>query len=156
MSFGSICAQFFRASGGEFKWSLTAVNRRAAQLLRPGVISATLLGVRYSSSSLDKSYGSNDISKMYVSHWEPLGVSESCRTRIPGWSNPRVYWTNAVAIRCTWEHLGAPATSLGAAGSASGNPLSVYHKPGSTSNHCRAVWEKRHLLWECCWCTWKS
>jgi len=28
------------------------------------------------------------ISKMYFGHWEPLGVSESCRTRIPGWSNP--------------------------------------------------------------------
>ena len=27
--------------------------------------------------------------------------------------------------------------------------------PGSTLNHCRAVWEK-HLLWECCWCAWKS
>jgi len=27
--------------------------------------------------------------------------------------------------------------------------------PGSTVNHCRAVWEK-HLLWECCWCAWKS
>ena len=51
---------------------------------------------------------------MYFGHWEPLGVSESCRTRIPGWSNPRVYWTDAVAFRCTWEHLGAPATFLGA------------------------------------------
>jgi len=30
------------------------------------------------------------ISKMYFGHWEPLGVSESCRTRIPGWSIPRV------------------------------------------------------------------
>jgi hypothetical protein len=27
--------------------------------------------------------------------------------------------------------------------------------PESTLNHWRAVWEK-HLLWECCWCTWKS
>jgi len=27
---------------------------------------------------------------------------------------------------------------------------------GSTSNHSRAVWEKQHLLWERCWCTWKS
>ena len=55
----------------------------------------------------------------------------SCRTGIPGWSNPRVDWTDAVAFRCTWErwqkiwvdigglvttreHLGAPVTSLGA------------------------------------------
>jgi len=63
-----------------------------------------------------------------------LGVSESCRTRITGWSNCRVYWTDVVAFRCTWEYLGAP---------------------GSTLNHCRAVSEK-HLLWECCWCAWKS
>jgi len=31
-----------------------------ARLLSPGVVSATLLGVKYSSSSLDKSYGSKD------------------------------------------------------------------------------------------------
>jgi len=92
---------------------------------------------------------------MYFGHWEPLGVSESCRTRIPGWANPRVNWTDAVAFRCTWEHLGAPATSLGAPttslgapgsasdkpGSANHKPGSANHKPGSTSNHCRAVWE---------------
>ena len=54
------------------------------------------------------------ISKMYCGHWEHLGVSESCRTRIPGRSNPRDFWTHAVAFRCTWEHLGAPMTSLGA------------------------------------------
>jgi hypothetical protein len=53
------------------------------------------------------------ISKMLLSHWEPLGVSESCWTRITGWPNPRVYWTDAVAFRCTWEHLGAPVTRLG-------------------------------------------
>ena len=27
--------------------------------------------------------------------------------------------------------------------------------PGSTLHHCRAIWEK-HLLWECCWCAWRS
>jgi len=43
------------------------------------------------------------ISKLYFCLWEPLRVSESCRTRIPGWSNPRVDWTNAVAFRCTWN-----------------------------------------------------
>ena len=54
------------------------------------------------------------ISKMQLCHWEPLGVSESCWTRIPGWSNPRVYWTDPVAFKSTWEHLGALATRLGA------------------------------------------
>jgi len=88
------------------------------------------------------------ISKMSLCYWEPLGVFESCRTRILGWSNPRVDWTDAVAFRCTWEHLGAPMGILGAPGS-TGN------WPGSTSNHCRAVWEKQHLLWEHCWCAWK-
>jgi hypothetical protein len=89
---------------------------------------------------------------MDFGHWEPLGVSEMCRTRIPGWSNPRVDWTNAVALRCTWEHLGALAaklgaltTSLEAPRSARGKPVSADHKPGSTLTHCRAVWEK-HLL----------
>ena len=36
------------------------VNERAAQSLHPGVVSATLLGVTYSQSLLDKSYGSQD------------------------------------------------------------------------------------------------
>jgi len=57
---GMICPQFFGASGGEFKLSLAAVNKRAAPSLRPGVISASLLGVKYSSSLLDKSYWSKD------------------------------------------------------------------------------------------------
>jgi hypothetical protein len=37
-----------------------AVNKRAAQLHHPAVNSATLYGIKYSSSSLDKSYGSKD------------------------------------------------------------------------------------------------
>jgi len=49
-------------------------------------------------------------------------VSESCRTRIPGWSNLRVDWTEAVAFRCTWEHLGVPTTSLGAPATSLGAP----------------------------------
>jgi len=104
-----------------------------------------------------------DLSKIYFSHWEPLGVSESCRTRIPGWSNPRVYWTDGVDSRRTWEHLGAPATclgvpmtTLGAPGTACNKPGSASHKPGSTSNHSWAVWEKQHLLREHCCCAWKS
>ena len=57
---GSICVQLFRASGGEFKKSLVAVNKRAARSHHLGVISAPLLGVKYFSSSLYKSYGSKD------------------------------------------------------------------------------------------------
>jgi len=83
-------------------------------------------------------------------------VSESCQTRIAGWLNPRVYWTDAVGFRCTWEHLGAPMTSLEAPG-CTGNkpgspdqkPGSPDDKPGSKSNQGRAVREK-HLLWEYC------
>jgi len=54
------------------------------------------------------------ISKMYFGLWESLGVSGSCRTRILGWLNPRVHLTDAVRFRCTWEHMGAPVTTLGA------------------------------------------
>jgi len=54
------------------------------------------------------------ICKMWLCHWEPLGVSESCRTRIPGWSNCRVDWSDPLAFRWTWEHLTAPATGRGA------------------------------------------
>ena len=96
-----------------------------------------------------------DISKMYFGHWEPLGVSESCQTRIPGWSNSRVDWNDAVAFRCTWEHLGAPGANLGATttslgapgtpddrpGCADRKPGCADNKPGSTSNHSRAVCE---------------
>jgi len=45
--------------------------------------------------------GDSIISKMYFSPWEPLGVSGSCQTRIPGWSTYRVYLTDAVASRRT-------------------------------------------------------
>ena len=77
---------------------------------------------------------------------------------------------------CTWGHLGAAATSLGAPTAclgATGNhgdkPRSASDKPGSpgdksrssgdqsgsTPDHSRAVWDKHHRL-ECCWCAWKS
>jgi len=42
------------------KHYLAAVNMCAAQPLHPGIVSATLLGVKYSSSSRDKSYWSMD------------------------------------------------------------------------------------------------
>ena len=67
---------------------------------------------------------------MSLFHWEPVGVSESCRTRIPGWSNPRVHWTDAVAFRCTWERLGAPATSLGAPATSLGAPQITVEQSG--------------------------
>ena len=86
-------------------------------------------------------------------------------------------------IGCTWEYLGAPATSLGAITTSLGAPGRAGNMQGSTSdksgsagdksgsagymsrsagdksgnslNQSRPVWEK-HLLWECCWCAWKS
>jgi len=72
---------------------------------------------------------------MNFRHWEPLRVFESCRTRIAGRSNPRVYWTDAVVLRCTWEHLGAPVTSLGAPTTNQGAPGSAGNKTGSTWEH---------------------
>jgi len=92
--------------------------------------------------------------------WECLRVVglESQGGQIPGLTGP-----DAVAIRLTWQHLGAPATELGAPTTSLGAPASVDYKPGiagdkhgSTSNHCTAVWEKQHLDWQCCWCPWKS
>jgi len=59
-------------------------------------------------------------------------VSESSRTRIPGWSNPRVDWTNTVAFRCTWEHLGVPATRLGAPMTSVGAPATSLRAPQIT------------------------
>jgi hypothetical protein len=68
-------------------------------------------------------------------------VCERCRSSIPGWSNPRVYWTDAVDFRCIWEHLGVPVASLGAPTTSLGAPVSANHthgcanhKPGS-ANH---------------------
>ena len=52
------------------------------------------------------------INKMFFYFWEPLGIFGSCRTRIQGWSNPRVDWTDAVAFSCPWEYLGPPVTNL--------------------------------------------
>jgi len=62
------------------------------------------------------------ISTMQLCHGEPLGVSESRRTRIPECSNPRVDWTNAVAFGCTWEHLWSPIRSLEAPVTSLGAP----------------------------------
>jgi len=96
------------------------------------------------------------ISKIYFSHWEPLGVLGSCWARIPEWSNLAVDWTNELAFKCTlkrWQQIckdiGDLVTSWGALRNAG-------DKSGSTSNHCRVGWEISHILWECCWCMWKS
>jgi hypothetical protein len=96
------------------------------------------------------------ISKIWLCHWEPLEVSESCQTGITGRSNPRVDWTNTVAFRYIRVHLGAPATRLGVPTTSLRVPGSTDDKPGTTMNHCRAIWEKQHLLWEHRRCTWKS
>jgi hypothetical protein len=52
------CPQFCGNWDGEFKLILAAENKHVAWSLCPGVISDTLLGITYSSPSLDKSYGS--------------------------------------------------------------------------------------------------
>jgi hypothetical protein len=49
------------------------VTKRTSGSLRPGVVSATLLEVKYSSSSLDISYGSKD------DGYDPEGVGEGTR-----------------------------------------------------------------------------
>ena len=59
-------------------------------------------------------------------------MSESCQTRIPGWSNSRVDWADAVAFRCTWEHLGAPETRLGAPTTSLGAPAASLGSPRIT------------------------
>jgi len=55
--------QFFGTFGGKLKQSLAAVNKRGAQLLHLGVVSATLFSVRYSSLWLDISSASKDTLK---------------------------------------------------------------------------------------------
>jgi len=52
---GFTCPQFCCNPRGEFELSLMAVNKCAAQLLCPSIISATLFGIKYSSSLLDRS-----------------------------------------------------------------------------------------------------
>jgi len=49
---------------------------------------------------------------------------------------------------CTREHLGAPVTSLGTPTTTLGAPTTILGEPttclgapGSTSDHCKAVWE---------------
>jgi len=58
--FGSTRPQFFGDSGGEFKWSNMEVHKCVAGSLRLGLVSATSVGIKYSASLVDESYGSND------------------------------------------------------------------------------------------------
>jgi hypothetical protein len=107
------------------------------------------------------------------------GISDDCytctrRVMVIGLRTP---WSTGENFGCTLEHLGVPAISLGATTTSLGAPGSTGVKSGyagdkswcasdrsgcacdnsgSTLNHCRAVWEKQHLLRECCWCAWKS
>jgi len=53
--FGLSCPKFFGTSGGNINESLAVVNRRAVWSLGLGVVSATLSGVEYSSSSMARS-----------------------------------------------------------------------------------------------------
>lgn len=57
LRFGLICLPFIGPAGGEIEWSLVVVNKRTGRSLRLGIVSANLLGVKNSLSSLDKSYG---------------------------------------------------------------------------------------------------
>jgi len=52
-----------------------------------------------------------------------LEASGSRQTKVRGWSYPRVDWTNAVAFRYTWVHLGALVTRLGVPMTRLGVPL---------------------------------
>jgi len=76
------------------------------------------------------------------------GISDDCYTSTMGvigisLGTPRSARGN---FGCTWEHLGAPTTSLGAprcagvqSGCADDNPRSTGDKSGCTSKHSRAV-----------------
>jgi len=78
---------------------MAAANKRAAQLLYPGVNSATLVGVKYSTSSLDKSYASKD-------DWhDPEAVAEGTR--------PLLGILSSLLTGTCWclAHLHSPHTS---------------------------------------------
>jgi len=99
------------------------------------------------------------ISKMYLCHRKAPGVSERMWSVNLDASIAGEYET--LGGHSCWPSdylgvpvtsLGAPTTSLGAPGSTGDKPGSAGDKSGRASNHCRAVWEKQHLLWQCCWC----
>jgi len=78
--------------------------------------------------------------------------SGSCRTWIPGWSNSRVCWTNAVTCRCTWKHL--QKIYVDAAGL-----VRTWGASGSTDNKPGSIWELQQQLrkrrWHALECWWQ-
>jgi len=72
-----------------------------------------------------------------------LGVIESCRTRIPGWSNRRVDFADTVAIICTLEYLHVLVTSLRELLKGLGAPRRIADMPENTewkSVYTRESW----------------
>jgi len=100
-----------------------------------------------------------DISQISIGDWVPLRLSESCWTRIPGWSNSRVYRIYTAALRGTWKDLASAATNLvapttceRAPGSEADKPTHANHNHGRTLNLSGIV-RKNYLLWASCRCT---
>jgi len=93
------------------------------------------------------------VSIMYFCYRKPPGVPGSCWTRMPGWSNSRVYRTDAMADWCSWEHWqklcmnkGGLVTTWGASVSARNDPGSANDQPGSIWMHRQQTWEHLKLL----------
>jgi len=93
---------------------------------------------------------------MELCHWEPLREFRRCQTSIPGWSNQRVGRTDAMACRGTWECWQQLCRDIGSPVTTSGAPQNANDRPGSILNWSKAVWDKWHNLWECCWCAWEA
>jgi len=82
------------------------------------------------------------------------------QSKLPQWQN--VSWSLGVSSQ-PGEHLAVPETSMWTPGNSSIKLGSANYHLGSTNAkrlsmlyHSRAGWEKHYLLWECCWCAWKS
>jgi len=84
---------------------------------------------------------------------ECLGVvgPESQGGQIPELTGPMQWPLGAPGKIC--RHL---CKDIGGLVTTRGAPGNACDRPGSTSNHCRAVSDKRHILWERCRCAWKS
>jgi len=91
---------------------------------------------------------------MYCCIWEPLGVSGRSWTRITGWLNSSVYWTNEVAFRWTWEHWHKIKVHIGGLLILRGVFRSADDKPGSTWKcWLTALWCQQHV-WKYRWQAW--
>jgi len=129
-------------------WIIDSHTKFSYILVSDDNIPHLLSSLSFSSSTLPSPKNTEYISKMYFGHREPLGVSESCQTRIPEWSNPRDYWTDAVAIRCTWKQVGALAKNLGVLTTRLGAPWSPGNKPGSAEYKTGSDDDKLGSAWE--------